>query len=123
MGENSRPTNTHATLAPLRSTTFTLSKSNFLSRRGPSGVAQCLQNSCDRLSTGYVDLYQVQFPKFYWGGRGKLIGGVKNAKDRGLANFVGVSGGGGSGGSGVEKVVKRFEGEGVKVSSFQVEFR
>jgi len=107
-------------IATVKGTKISWSWMNFMGRRGSSGILKAIQDSCDRLSVGYVDLYQVPFPFPYIGGQRKIIKGLKLARDRGLTNHFGVAN---LNGKKLMSMAKLFASQDLEIASNQIEFR
>lgn len=80
--------------SPLLATKFANPYTNFLNhpriRVGGNAVLNAASESCARLETSGVELYQIQSTFLYGGGAGALADGLARALDRGLANHVGL---------------------------------
>jgi len=83
--------------SPLGGTPILASKfeprQNILRRfMGSSSVVRAVRNSCERLETNCLDLYQLDVtqPTFFMGGKTALAAGLAKAVDMGLCNHVGV---------------------------------
>lgn len=59
---------------------------------GSNSVVRAIRNSCERLETNCLDLYQLDVtqPTFFMGGKAALAAGLAKAVEMGLCNHVGV---------------------------------
>lgn len=87
----------------------------------PNAVVSSLEQSCERLDAGSVDLYQVEFSGGVKdiGSRTSIANGLELCVDRGLCAQVGVCN---LSGSALESFYDKLDDRGVSLASNQVEF-
>eukprot|EP00978_Attheya_sp_CCMP212_P003321 scaffold6841_cov58-Attheya_sp.AAC.4 len=89
-------------------------------RYGSKGVLDAIKDSCARMETTGIELYQIQFYNFlYPGGRRALADGLATAIDEGHCNYAGLCN---AGYSGMKSMSKKLDQRGHSLTSNQFAF-